>query len=233
MAIARRTGPARGFTLIELLVVIAIIAILAAILFPVFARARENARKASCQSNLKQIGLACRMYTQDYDERFLPSGQDVCNSTTAGATNFAPFCRLRPYINNDPVWRCPSHTNLAAFNPATGRQVSYHFNNQLANQGDAAVQDVSGTILTFDGLRGEDGWVEGNVNPAGTGCNDYPHRCVYTGPGACTDANTTSLDCHRQYRRHNDGINVVWYDGHVTWRSYTQFRDNLFTLALA
>ncbi|NLC58402.1 MAG: prepilin-type N-terminal cleavage/methylation domain-containing protein [Armatimonadetes bacterium] len=61
-----------GFTLIELLVVIAIIAILAAILFPVFARARENARKANCQSNLKQIATAAMMYRQDYDERWLP-----------------------------------------------------------------------------------------------------------------------------------------------------------------
>ena len=60
----------RGFTLIELLVVIAIIAILAAILFPVFAKAREKARQASCQSNLKQLALACLMYAQDYDEHF-------------------------------------------------------------------------------------------------------------------------------------------------------------------
>lgn len=65
-----RRIPRRGFTLIELLVVIAIIALLAAILFPVFARARENARRASCQSNLKQIGLSVVQYTQDYDETF-------------------------------------------------------------------------------------------------------------------------------------------------------------------
>ena len=68
----RRAGDTRkkfGFTLIELLVVFAIIAILAAILFPVFARARENARRASCQSNLKQIGLGIMQYTQDYDEK--------------------------------------------------------------------------------------------------------------------------------------------------------------------
>lgn len=66
--------PKKGFTLIELLVVIAIIAILAAILFPVFARAREQARKSSCLSNIKQLGLGMLMYVQDYDERF-PNGQ--------------------------------------------------------------------------------------------------------------------------------------------------------------
>ncbi|HPT99040.1 MAG TPA: prepilin-type N-terminal cleavage/methylation domain-containing protein, partial [Armatimonadota bacterium] len=72
----------RGFTLIELLVVIAIIAILAAILFPVFARARENARKASCQSNLKQIATAASMYIQDWDERTLERTLWVANATT-------------------------------------------------------------------------------------------------------------------------------------------------------
>ena len=69
---ASRARSEKGFTLIELLVVIAIIAILAAILFPVFARARENARRASCQSNLKQIGLGILQYTQDYGRRFPP-----------------------------------------------------------------------------------------------------------------------------------------------------------------
>ena len=71
-----------AFTFIELLFVIAIIAILAAILFPVFARARENARKASCQSNLKQIGLAITQYTQDYDERY-PISVDTSGSYSA------------------------------------------------------------------------------------------------------------------------------------------------------
>ena len=95
-AAQRRTS---GFTLIELLVVIAVIALLAAILFPVFARARENARRASCQSNLKQIGLALAQYQQDYDERTL-----VVDEST-GYTWFQP---LQPYIKSEQVFRCPS-----------------------------------------------------------------------------------------------------------------------------
>jgi prepilin-type N-terminal cleavage/methylation domain-containing protein len=123
--------PRRGFTLIELLVVIAIIAILAAILFPVFARAREQARKASCTSNVKQLGLAWMMYVQDYDETFPPN-----NSTNVTANNPNPEwvpgaagrypckpCRPKnkvtgllydprpfgmPYIKSLDVFKCPS-----------------------------------------------------------------------------------------------------------------------------
>ncbi|MCC2670114.1 MAG: prepilin-type N-terminal cleavage/methylation domain, partial [Armatimonadetes bacterium] len=80
-----------GFTLIELLVVIAIIAILAAILFPVFSRAREAARSSSCSSNLKQLGVASVMYLQDYDQRFMPGGQNP---------GITPLDRLTPYIKN-------------------------------------------------------------------------------------------------------------------------------------
>jgi prepilin-type N-terminal cleavage/methylation domain-containing protein/prepilin-type processing-associated H-X9-DG protein len=93
-----------GFTLIELLVVIAIIAILAAILFPVFAQAREAARKSSCQSNLKQIGNAWMMYTQDYDER-------TCANTWNGGGFFLRQVfgqRLQPYLKNYQVLVCPS-----------------------------------------------------------------------------------------------------------------------------
>jgi prepilin-type N-terminal cleavage/methylation domain-containing protein/prepilin-type processing-associated H-X9-DG protein len=102
----------KGFTLIELLVVIAIIAILAAILFPVFARAREKARQASCQSNEKQILLAVRMYAQDYDDR-LPEGTFYWDSPDASGTNDAGpwFALLMPYIKNVQVLVCPSHTS--------------------------------------------------------------------------------------------------------------------------
>src|SRR5471030_3311170 len=96
----------RGFTLIELLVVIAIIAILAAILFPVFARARENARRASCMSNLKQIGLATMQYTQDYDERFPNEGCSFPIQPPYDAS-YGSDERLLPYIKSYQVFVCP------------------------------------------------------------------------------------------------------------------------------
>jgi len=92
----------RGFTLIELLVVIAIIAILAAILFPVFAQARESARKAACMSNMKQIGLAIQQYVQDYDGIFPPSQLPSSGANVSWPT------MIYPYVKNEGVFVCPS-----------------------------------------------------------------------------------------------------------------------------
>jgi prepilin-type N-terminal cleavage/methylation domain-containing protein/prepilin-type processing-associated H-X9-DG protein len=106
-----------GFTLIELLVVIAIIAILAAILFPVFAQAREQARKISCVSNLKQLGTALLMYAQDYDEQLVPwhSGKDANGGTLVTVANrdsqgfdLAWDRLIQPYVKNNFVSGCPS-----------------------------------------------------------------------------------------------------------------------------
>ncbi|BCM89269.1 hypothetical protein IAD21_01114 [Abditibacteriota bacterium] len=94
----------RGFTLIELLVVIAIIAILAAILFPVFARARENARKSSCQSNLKQIGLGVMQYTQDYDEKLPARVYFTLPNQNSWRTV------IQPYVKSTQLFACPSNT---------------------------------------------------------------------------------------------------------------------------
>jgi len=116
-----------GFTLIELLVVIAIIAILAAILFPVFARARDAARKATCQSNLKQMGLAFRMYTSDYDEQMPNNGFD--GAANGGTANCAVETTrsgyrgwisnvLMPYAKNQGIWKCPSYPGAGNFQTA-------------------------------------------------------------------------------------------------------------------
>ena len=120
----------RGFTLIELLVVIAIIAILAAILFPAFARARENARRASCQSNVKQILLGVMQYTQDYDEKYPPMYTFV---PTVGTTIGVWYTYTQPYLKSVQLFKCPSDSSsdLARASEllnGTGYVVSYAAN---------------------------------------------------------------------------------------------------------
>jgi prepilin-type N-terminal cleavage/methylation domain-containing protein/prepilin-type processing-associated H-X9-DG protein len=167
------TGNRKGFTLIELLVVIAIIAILAAILFPVFAQARAKARQISCLSNTKQISLAVIMYTQDYDET-LPgyrfnepnpyAGDPHVGSVTAGTIFINQL--LNPYIKNDGVWTClsalnawvniqPNDTAAADSYSSYGGQNSYAVSNYTfrANNGIAlaAIVEPADTVGMVDG----------------------------------------------------------------------------------
>ena len=148
-----------GFTLIELLVVIAIIAILAAILFPVFSRAREQARSAACLSHAKQIGLALAMYAQDWDE-VLPIQIIPCHWGVYGAQGnpYGPLMwteQLYPYVKNWQVFSCPSasqtctewnaccypgaagrpQNNVATWNPATGAACNYGYNEAIMHDG--------------------------------------------------------------------------------------------------
>lgn len=133
---SRRTKQAEqsafaGFTLIELLVVIAIIALLAAILFPVFARARENARRSSCQSNMKQLGLALIQYTQDYDEGF-PAGFDNSPSPSS-ITGIGWAANIFPYAKSTQVYVCLDDNRNTVLDLGGPNLVSYGINGNLVN----------------------------------------------------------------------------------------------------
>src|SRR5205085_2805953 len=129
----------RGFTLIELLVVIAIIAILAAILFPVFARAREQARKSTCQSNMKNINLGNAMYVQDYDETFMPVIYTDYSWTGMDKTGKVFTSPLEPYLKNKQINPCPSDTSV--WKPTGGKfPTSYAWSQKLSGFRLATVQ---------------------------------------------------------------------------------------------
>jgi prepilin-type N-terminal cleavage/methylation domain-containing protein/prepilin-type processing-associated H-X9-DG protein len=184
-----------GFTLIELLVVIAIIAILAAILFPVFARAREKARQSSCLSNMKQIALGHLMYAQDYDERI------VFNMGYFNSDNLNPprsmwwYMRLQPYIKNEQILLCPSmsdHTHSVGGGSTQNYECDYAMNTFIDNQPLANVDAPAATVL--------------NCERANTYVRIY-------NPGG-----STNNAYHAMTWRHNDGSNFSFADGHAKWR---------------
>ncbi len=141
----------KGFTLIELLVVIAIIAILAAILFPVFARARENARRSSCQSNMKQIGLGIIQYVQDYDEKF-PNSSDTNNRV--GNNIIATWdLQIQPYVKSVQLLTCPSDTSTPTIDlgaPFGQVKRSYSVANYINGVAMASVQAPSYTVASTE-----------------------------------------------------------------------------------
>jgi prepilin-type N-terminal cleavage/methylation domain-containing protein/prepilin-type processing-associated H-X9-DG protein len=126
----------RGFTLVELLVVIAIMAILAAIMFPVFAKSREKARQSSCQSNLKSIGAAMLMYAQDFEEMFPLEGTEGSNNGWDAA--------VQPYMRSTKIFKCPSHSLDASTN-------SYGANELLLGVAAPKITSPTAAVLIFDG----------------------------------------------------------------------------------
>jgi prepilin-type N-terminal cleavage/methylation domain-containing protein/prepilin-type processing-associated H-X9-DG protein len=137
-----------AFTLIELLVVIAIIAILAAILFPVFAKARDQARKTTCQSNIKNIALANSMYVQDYDERFMPAIYTDYTWTGLDKSGKVFPAPLDPYMRNKHIHPCPSDTSSWK---ATGGKfpTSYAWSLKLSDKSLASVL-YPAQVVTFN-----------------------------------------------------------------------------------
>jgi prepilin-type N-terminal cleavage/methylation domain-containing protein/prepilin-type processing-associated H-X9-DG protein len=217
----------RGFTLIELLVVIAIIAILAAILFPVFARAREKARQASCQSNLKQLALGMLMYVQDYDERFAPE-----RTWNGSGTEWHWHEKIYPYVKNVQIYTCPSRPgggNLTisptppggnawwATATFSGVNVGYGYNFWLGwNQRGAALAVIQGPSWCM--MFGD------NAHPAHACCGpcqrtQFANVCAtYCNPPADLWTNPGN------YTRHSGGSNIAFVDGHVKWFNWMDLR---------
>ena len=187
-----------GFTLIELLVVIAIIAILAAILFPVFARARENARRASCMSNLKQIGLGFLMYAQDYDGIFPRIGYTGSETLVYPDGNSGPSYwtgRIYPYIKSVQIFNCPSGDKRWMGDATGAYQVSYGASDYFLWNSPAqdSVEKPSETLLMADS----------------EGAYSYSIYPVW-------DANRWISD------RHLNGGNILLCDGHVKWKKISR-----------
>jgi len=219
----------KGFTLIELLVVIAIIAILAAILFPVFAKARDKARQATCTSNLKQIGLAAMQYAQDYDE-FLPHSGTAyqCGSAMPNWKELiAPYVGVSPTAKNleSGVFRCPSQPNKSCGNAGYGDGGKYGgYGWNFLYMGNAA---STSSLTAWVNLAKDPGpsttIMAGETSDyyasAGDTSNAVRAFYIYASPAA---SEGNKFVCHR----HNDGGNFIWADGHVTWISADKLAAN-------
>jgi len=228
----------KGFTLIELLVVIAIIAILAAILFPVFATAREKARQSSCASNEKQLGIAFLQYVQDFDETY-PANPAVAGSNCGAGTSCGSGWagKLYPYLKSTGIYACPDDTSQSS---AASYVVSYAYNDDIALSGqiDGNFQQVNAsaskmtspsmTVLLYE-------WLQSTVaissptetrSSATNGANEASGAggSFTTGMMGADQGYLTSCGGVTWYQgpRHTGNSNFLMADGHVKWLPATQ-----------
>lgn len=201
----------RGFTLIELLVVIAIIAILAAILFPVFARAREKARQTSCLSNLRQLGLAMEMYYEDY-QRFPWDDLTEGGALEGTAPTWTWRLMIYPYVHNTQIFVCPTASQLNSFDATypdydqlAGYAINHvHWDDDLGTDAEpppghtmSMVRSPAEVILLTDFIG------DHVISHFGTQEHGFVRR----------DSAAT---------RHNEGCNYLFVDGHAKWLRPTQ-----------
>ncbi|HZO88466.1 MAG TPA: DUF1559 domain-containing protein [Chthonomonadaceae bacterium] len=231
---------AKGFTLIELLVVIAIIAILAAILFPVFAQARERARAISCVSNLKQMGLAAVMYAQDYDENYPGMWQWSPGAIMAHSPYLYPpgwtaeqakaQCETCPYVKNTDVYACPSRKNTSYGDPALYFSYGYAYPTMWGGYppipGSAFGFPVGPSLAAFSEPADTVMIMDSGAWPGTDDCNALTFEGIYN--YACSPANTSGAQYSYPYvyeptsnrwsaplPLHLKKVNIAFVDGHV------------------
>ena len=217
----------QAFTLIELLVVIAVIAILAAILFPVFARARENARRSACQSNLKQIGLGVLQYTQDYDEK-LPINYGSNSANGSDPVDVFPYYEaqanaqmcwivsVQPYVKSWQLFACPAaakwtDTSWTDGIPTTISDTNYNGNGVIfhsispiyvsASQSLATIPNSASIIMVQEYAQRT---CDASIRPNSSNATQYKNVLI-----------------SGQSQIHFDGSNFLFCDGHVKWRKKT------------
>ncbi|MEI6499435.1 MAG: DUF1559 domain-containing protein [Armatimonadota bacterium] len=237
------TSHQRGFTLIELLVVIAIIAILASILFPVFAKAREKARQASCLSNCKQLGLAVMQYAQDYDDTY-PRTSYLAGD---GLNDYTWTIVVQPYVKNVQIFRCPSDANPCP--PVVNGSTVYvqvplfsylpNYNVIPAHDWNpVSVGTIDAPASTIMLSERRPLFKAGLPISSWKGCSafnpDQPNAVPYglatmadatsglaaslNSDGTCTDNKTIPTQIYRtNWNAHNGGENFMFADGHAKW----------------
>jgi prepilin-type N-terminal cleavage/methylation domain-containing protein/prepilin-type processing-associated H-X9-DG protein len=241
-----------GFTLVELLVVIAVIAILAAILFPVFSIAREKARQTGCVSNLKQISTGVQMYLQDYDGTYPLNDWPGGRPNPIQTLDYTPYyMKLHPYVKNYQLFVCPSrgngkygkrnldelmltegrdNCNIDTYPPSTNglddklfARLSYCYNEGLYGTLEVEIANTARMPMLWDG---NSIWCDHNGD-SGMGVLSMDHDDQYGHTGNCFPP---AFEYGWRVMRHNGGLNMSFSDGHVKWVAWNEVHQRKYCL---